>query len=96
MYSFFTSYDGVGAPPSFEKFARTQGTTLDVLLSFRRWKKFDAAYRECSEIRRDYLIDGALARRFDPSFTKHLIELEKESGAAAGDDGYSITLRVIE
>ena len=95
MYSFFISYDGVGAPPSFEKFARSIGTTLSVLLSFRKRAKFDAAYRECCEIRRDYLIDGALAKRFDSSFTKYLLDSECEDSSTGGDS-YSITLRVLE
>ena len=95
MYAFFSSYDGCGAPPSFEKFAHSIGTTLAVLLGFRRRKKFDEAYIECSEIRRDYLIDGALAKRFDSSFTKYL--LDSEYGAGDSSDGsYSITLKVLE
>ena len=45
---------------------------------FRSHKNFDEAYRECKEIRRDYLIDHALDKRFDPSFTKFMLTLEGE------------------
>ena len=50
MYSFFTSYDGPGAP-SFGKFARSVGITNSALMELRKHRKFDEAYRECNEIR---------------------------------------------
>ena len=95
LYGFFCSYDGTGALPSFDKFARSIGTTLSELMKFRTHAKFDAAYRECCEIRRDYLIDGALAKRLDGSFTKYLLECEYGTDDR-GADAYSITLRVLE
>ena len=84
MYRFFISYDDRGVP-SFEKFAKSVGITVSDLESLRRRKRFDRAYRECQEIRRDYLIDRALDRRFDPSFVKFLLssdieECESETG----------------
>ena len=93
MYAFFSSYDGTGPLPSFEKFSRSIGTTLAVLNGFRKHKKFNEAYLECSEIRRDYLIDGALAKRFDSSFAKYLLDAESEGGDT---EQFSITLRVLE
>ena len=82
MYLYFTTFcESVGAP-SFQKFARSIGTTVGELEGFRRHKEFDRAWRECIEIRRDYLIDGALTRRFDPSFAKFLLSEE-----AAGTEG---------
>lgn len=92
MYTFFISYDETGGAPSFEKFARRIGITLEMLESFRQHKKFDEAYRECSEIRRDYLIDRALCKRFDPSFVKFLITEDDE--IREGD--VEIRLEVVE
>ena len=66
MYLYFASYSESGAP-SFCKFARSIGVTTDRLEAYRRYPEFDRSYRECNEIRRDYLIDSALARRGDPS-----------------------------
>lgn len=77
MYSFFISYSDKGAP-SFHKFARSIGMTCQDIERFRSHKNFDEAYRECKEIRRDYLIDHALDKRFDPSFTKFMLTLEGE------------------
>lgn len=85
MYLYFANYaEGVGAP-SFDKFARSIGVTCSELNSFRTHKKFDEAYLECSEIRRDYLIDNALIKRFDSSLVKYLIEME--NGTEGSKDG---------
>ena len=94
MLCFFEEYDeGFGAP-SFAKFARSLGITVAHLEGYRKHKKFDIAYRECSEIRKDYLIDMALDKRFDPTFVRHLIANEKDG--VTGESLDSITVRVIE
>ena len=92
MYLYFIEGEDGGALPSFSKFARRIGVTLDELKSYRVKRKFDAAYKECEAIRRDAIIDGALARRLDSSFAKFLLcdVEEAESG------GVEVTLRVIE
>lgn len=98
MYSYFTSCDtGTGAP-SFSKFARTVRLTLDELESFRKNKKFDKAYRECSKIRRDYLIDCALSKRFDSSFTKFILSSEFSMGEKPeeADRQISVILEVVD
>ena len=94
MTAFFEGYSERTGAPSFEKFARAKGITLSRLQDFRKHKRFDAAYRECGEIRRDYLIDNALIKRFDPTFVRHLITDEAE--AEASDSTAAFTLRVIE
>lgn len=95
MYLFFTSYNDRGAP-SFQKFARSVGITAKDVESFRSHKKFDRAYRECQEIRRDYLIDRALDRRFDPSFTKFLLTLDGKSTEGDKDNELLLHLEVKE
>ena len=95
MYHFFLRYDDRGLP-SFTKFAISVGLSTEDIRRFRKNPRFEAAYRECQEIRRDYLIDRALDKRFDGSFTKFLIscESENESSDDAGD--FSINLTVTE
>lgn len=90
MYLYFISYEDRGAP-SFGKFARSIGISHGELMKLRGHKRFDAAYRECCEIRKDYLIDRALDKRFDPSFVKHLISEEEAQG---GD--FSLKIEVTE
>ena len=92
MTAFFDSYEDRGAP-SFEKFARLKGIPLDTLVGFRTHHKFDRAYRECSEIRRDYLIDRALDKRFDPTFVRHLLTEEAEEEPSFTQT--SLTLEIV-
>lgn len=91
MYRFFLSYEDRGLP-SFTKFAISVGLRTEDIESFRKHKRFDAAYRECMEIRRDYLIDRALDKRFDGSFSKFLISCDSEE--KADDDAGSVTLNL--
>ena len=97
LYSFFISH-GTDVIPSFDKFAKSIGATLAEIENFREHTEFDRAYRECSEIRRDYLIDAALTRRYDPSFTKFLLAAEfgmGEKDKEKEDTGLSVTLEVL-
>ena len=75
MYCFFRGYESEGAP-SFTKFAQSIGATSEDVEAWRKHGEFDRAYRECSQIRRDYLIDNGLARRFDPSLVKFLLSAD--------------------
>ena len=95
MYVYFAGYDEPLGVPSFGKFARSIGATLEELSSYRRVEKFDRAWRECSEIRRDYLIDAALTRRLDGTFTKYLLERESEE-SGSDERGVDFTLRVVD
>ena len=98
LYTFFISQSTEGAP-SFDKFARSIGATLEDVELFRQHDEFNRAYRECSEIRRDYLIDAALARRYDPSFVKFLLSAEfgmGEKEKEKEDTGLTVTLKVLE
>ena len=93
LYTFFASYDDEKSAPSLQKFARANGYTTETLLAFRKHKAFERACRECSEIRRDYLIDRGLTKRFDASFVKYL--LDGESAVDTEDSALSVTLEVL-
>ena len=98
MYTFFISHNDTASAPSFEKFARSIGATLAEITRFREKREFDRAWRECSEIRRDYLIDSALTRRFDPSLVKFLLSAEfgmGENDKGGAEDSIELNLRVI-
>ncbi|MBE6644625.1 MAG: hypothetical protein E7612_04505 [Ruminococcaceae bacterium] len=97
LYTFFITFSDMGMP-SFDKFARSIGATLDDILQFRKHREFERAYRECNEIRRDYLIDAALTRRYDPSFSKFLLSAEfgmGEKDKEREDTDLKVTLEVI-
>ena len=98
MYTYCIGYSESGAP-SFDKFARSVGLTLSELEKFKSNKRFLRAWQECSEIRRDYLIDTALAKRADSSFVKFLLSNEfgmGEEHTDTEDSGIKLTLEVIE
>lgn len=97
LRSFFTSYSDVASAPSFQKFARSIGVTLAELESFRKNSEFDRAWRECIEIRRDYLTDMALTRRYDPSFVKFLLSAEFGVGNEdSKDTSLNVTVSVVD
>ena len=96
LYLFFTSYKESFGAPSFSKFARSIGVTLEDVESFREHKKFDKAYRECTEIRRDYLIDNALSKKFDSSFTKFLLSEIEDDEKCGENSEIKLSLKVIE
>ena len=95
IYTYFVTYNETLGAPSFSKFARSIGATVEELERFRRHDEFDRAYRECNEIRRDYLIDNALNKRFDSSLVKHLLSLE-EPPRDEIEEGLQVTLQVLE
>ena len=99
LYTYFTTYaEPIGAP-SFSKFARSIGATLKDIERFRGHREFARAYDECNEIRRDYLIDNALTKKFDGSVTKFILTAEFGMGErddTAKDEGLEVTLSVIE
>ena len=92
MYSFYNNYTGDGAP-SFSKFARESGLTMERLESFRKNAEFDRIWRECKEIRKDIIIDRALCKRADASFAKFLLS---EEGGGGGEDAIDLTITVID
>ena len=96
IYTFFVTYEDTKGPPSFSKFARSIGATLKDIERFRKYRLFDEAYRECNEIRRDYLIDNALTRRYDPSFTKFLLGLEYPESVDESEKDLCVKLEVVE
>lgn len=94
LYTYFTTSVTDFSIPSFSKFARSIGVTLASLEEYRKHSEFDRAWRDCIEIRRDYLIDCALTRRYDPSFVKFLLDFEMGKENEESDDGFALTVKV--
>ncbi len=73
MLDFFAYGEGKGLP-SFEKFAFSIGA---LRADLERWRKedpiFSKCYDECVFRLCDMLTDGALIKRYDPSFVKFLL-----------------------
>ena len=94
LYSSFLAMVNDAVVPSFSKFARSTGLTVSELEGFRKkHTEFDRAWRECIEIRRDYLTDSALTRRYDPSFVKFLLT-EQSDGNGGGEESINVSITV--
>ena len=60
--------------PSFVRFASHVGTTVGALRRFKEQNTvFHDAWEECEEILVDRIVEGALHRRLDGSFSKFLL-----------------------
>lgn len=95
IYTYFVSSVAESSIPSFSKFARSIGVTLEALSGYRKHKEFDRAWRDCIEIRRDYLTDCALTKRYDPTFVKFLFGFEFGADADSEDDkSLAVTVKV--
>lgn len=98
MYTYFAGYSDTGIP-SFAKFARTRGITLEELETFRSRRVFAMAYKECLQIRKDLLIDGGLSKKLDPSTVKFLLSSEygmDKDAPEASENEIRFTLEVVE
>lgn len=95
MREYFLTYDEPTGAPSFGKFAKAHGCTVGDLSRLRSHAGFDLVYRECLEIRRDYLVDKALTKTFDPTFVKYLLSSEEVTVSDGQADGFSVTVEVI-
>ena len=98
LYTFFITHSDTASAPSFSKFARSIGATLSDVEGWRAKSEFERAYRECNEIRKDYLIDSALTKRFDSSFVKFLLSAEFKMGEEERDkedNSLAVTVEVI-
>ncbi len=97
LYTFFITYADQGAP-SIVKFAKSIGVTSADIEKFRKHREFELAFRECSEIRKDYLVDMALSKRYDASLVKFLLTAEfgmGEKEKETADNELRVTLDVI-
>ena len=79
MLTYFKNFSDASGAPSFAKFRRGIGLSLSDFEKLKGKRSFHEALKECSEFRRDYLIDCGLTKRFDASFVKFLLQSEDES-----------------
>ena len=80
LIDYFANYNGTDGAPSFAKFRRGHGLSYADFERLKKKRGFSDVLKECSEFRRDYLIDCGLTKRFDASFVKFVLQIESESG----------------
>ncbi len=97
MYLYFASFEDDCGAPSFSKFARHSGICREDIETYREHEEFNRAYNECIEIRRDYLVDKALTKRFDSSVVKFLLSFESNDTIGEEEtNGVDFTLHVVK
>lgn len=76
LYDYFNGFtsDGTHVLPTMEHFGQLQKLSHQ---AFNEWRvshpEFGAAYRNCMEIQKQWLTNGALSERYHPGFTKFLM-----------------------
>ena len=79
LINYFANYNGSDGAPSLAKFRRGHRISYAEFEKLKSREDFRDVLKECSEFRRDYLIDCGLTKRFDASFVKFILQLESES-----------------
>ena len=85
--------------PSFVRFAYHIGADMQTLRAKRKKSKaFEKAWLECEEILSDRIVDGALHKRLDASFSKFLLSArfgysDKGEEKEGEEHGILITLK---
>ncbi len=84
-------------PPTFSGFRQKVGLSLSDFRRFAARRDFSAAIEEAKERYRDTLAAGALMKRYDPTFVRHLLfEEEKDGQASVAAAPFSVEIRVVE
>ncbi len=85
-------------PPTFSGFRQKVGLSLADFRRFGKRRDFAAAIEEAEERYRETLAAGALMKRYDPTFVRHLLfageKEEKESVPSPAP--FSVEIRVVE
>ena len=95
LIDYFANYSGQDGAPSLAKFRRGHGISYSDFEKLKCRRDFRDALKECSEFRRDYLIDCGLTKRFDASFVKFLLQSELEC-SDDGEDALAVSFEVID
>lgn len=85
-------------PPTFSGFRQKAGLSLADFRRFAARRDFAAAIEEAKERYRETLAAGALMKRYDPTFVRHLLfegEKEEKTGTQAPLP-FSVEIRVVE
>ena len=83
-------------PPGYSDFRDREGMTLAEFHSFCQREDFRAAVEEAEARYLDTLTAGALLKKYDTSFVKHLLVLAAAKKEEAGGHAFTVEIRVVE
>ena len=86
-------------PPDLSGFRSREGISLAEFLSLAEREEVKLALREARERYLDTLTAGALLKKYDAVFVRHLLEAERERNREEDGDGeppLTVEIRVVE
>ncbi len=95
LVRFFTFAVGE-VPPQLDRFCDAEGLSAEEFRALLSVDEFCAAYEEAQRRYLDTLTAGALVKKYDPSFVKHLLECEGRRGEALRQEKFTVEIRVLE
>lgn len=86
-------------PPDLSGFRAREGLSLAEFLALAEQEEFRAALREARERYLDTLTAGALLKKYDAAFVRHLLDAEREKNReedGGGEPPLTVEIRVVE
>ena len=83
-------------PPGFSGFRAREGMTLAEFRAFSAREDFAAAIEEAKARYLDTLTAGALLKKYDVGFVKHLLDLAAEENGERTEGDLRVEIRVVE
>ncbi len=95
LVSFFTFAPGE-VPPQIDRFCDEEGIGHEEFLSLCEAPDMRAAAEEARRRYLDTLTAGALLKKYDASFVKHLLDLEVRREVGQRQGKFEVEIRVVE
>lgn len=83
-------------PPGFSGFRAREGMTLSEFRAFSAREDFAAAIEEAKARYLDTLTAGALLKKYDVGFVKHLLDAAAEENGDPNGESLTVEIRVVE
>ncbi|MBR7094972.1 MAG: hypothetical protein IKC73_02020 [Clostridia bacterium] len=94
LVRFFTFEVGA-VPPQIDRFCDAEGLSAAEFSALLAVEEFRAAYEEAQRRYFDTLTAGALLKKYDPSFVKHLLECEGRRSETLRQDKFTVEISVL-
>ncbi|MBQ2718537.1 MAG: hypothetical protein IJF73_00545 [Clostridia bacterium] len=92
----FFTFEVGEVPPQVARFCDAEGLSADEFSRLLAVEEFRVAYEEGRRRYFDTLTSGALLKKYDPTFVKHLLETEGRRAAEGRAEGFTVEIRVLE
>ena len=91
----FYTFEAGEVPPQIDRFYDAEGITAAEFSALLEVEEFRCAYDEARRRYFDTLTAGALIKKYDPSFVKHLLDIELRREVAGRQGRFDVEIRVV-